>query len=180
MNKGCKGFIFLMTLCTILVISLLLLTCMQHVLLYGKAINRQELQHQNFYQLEALVNQLAQTKFYDMNKECIVHGKGANNVIGSLFNNKGCQLINGDSQYRYFIEDLGVFPCLIVVRDGQSYPTHHFRITVLHGADEHQPVTSIVQVRTIKESIAVRCEREEHRVAEGISSWRYFPDYQHQ
>lgn len=176
--KKCNGFIFLMTLCTILVVSLLLLTVMHHVLLYGKAINRQEIQHQRFYQLEDTMLHLAQLKTNMIEKKCIVNKKNGNKVIELLYQKEGCSLVNGDIQYQYIIEDLGEFPCLVVQQNEQTSATRHTRITVLQSADEMHPVTSVLQVRNIKKITPLPCQSEVLKVSSGISSWRYVADYQ--
>jgi hypothetical protein len=178
MMKKFNGFIFLMTLCTILVVSLLLLTVMHHVLLYGKAINRQEIQHQRFYQLEDTMLHLAQQKTNMIEKQCIVDQKNGNKVIEILVKKEGCSLVNGDIQYQYIIEDLGEFPCLVVRQNEQTNATRHTRITLLQSADEIHPVTSVLQVRNIKKITPLPCQSEVLKVSSGISSWRYIADYQ--
>ncbi|KTD31702.1 hypothetical protein Lmor_2578 [Legionella moravica] len=170
------GFIFLMTLCTLLVISLLILTNMQHVLLYSKALNRQEYQHQNFYQMEDILMWLTEIQTQHIDKDCFISEKGANKVIGQLVRDDGC-LVDGDTlRYRYLIEDLGDFPCMVVEKKGKLLSTHHFRITLLQRSDEHNPASSVLQIRDIKAIASASCQGEAHRVSAGISSWRYIPD----
>ncbi len=180
MRNESHGFVFLITLATIFIISLLLLTCMHHVLLYGKAINRQEAQHQRFYQIEDTMRYLVQLKPEMIQKKCMVHGKSANQTMELLAKKQGCTLINAALQYHYLIEDLGVFPCLVVAQEQQLKATRHTRITVLQNADDLHPLISILQVRTIKIIDPLPCQKEVHKVHQGISSWRYMADYQHE
>ncbi|MCL9682721.1 type II secretion system protein [Legionella maioricensis] len=172
MKKQCSGFIFLMTLCVILVISLLLITGLHHVLLYHKALNQQELQHQHFYQLEHLAVQLAHIATGASAKSCVEYGDAANEVIQRLIENQGCSLTDGQARYRYLIEDLGDFPCLVF--PGQNRASRHFRITLLLLKDDENSA-SVLQLRMIKPSGMIRCSGEERAVTEGISSWRYIP-----
>jgi hypothetical protein len=172
MSKRCDGFILFMTLCIVLVISLLLLTCMQHVLLYYKALNKQEIRHQNFYQLENLALQLVSTKH--LAKQCLEQRDAPNQVIHDLMNNEGCLLDIEQHKYRYFIEDLGDFACLLVHEKQRKTATHHFRITIVLLADEEN-AASALQIRFIKPSEVVGCLGKEHFVRAGLSSWRYLP-----
>ncbi|WP_206753110.1 hypothetical protein, partial [Escherichia coli] len=53
---------------------------------------------------------------------------------------------------------------------------HHFRFTVLQ--DEEHGEYTIMQLRFIKLGSNVSsCPEEEIQVKEGVSSWRYLPDY---
>lgn len=175
MKNHCSGFIFLMTLCVILVISLLVLASMQQVLLYYKAINRQEVLHQNFYQLEHLAMQLVRSSSLHTSKDCYLQEDNANTVIKKLIN-KGCSIILSQKKYLYGIEDLGEFPCLVLEQGGQKYISHHFRVTVLQ--DEQDIASSVIQLRFIKlSSSSLSCSEEEIWVKEGVSSWRYLSDY---
>jgi hypothetical protein len=174
MNKQSSGFIFLMTLCVILVISLLLITCLHHILLYHKALNQRELQHQHFYHLEDLAVELARASRVTNAESCIEHGDAANKVIQRLIDGQGCSFTDGQARYRYLIEDLGDFPCLVLSL--QKHASHHIRITLLLLADDENPA-SILQLRFIKPSAVIHCHcaGEVRVVTEGISSWRYIP-----
>lgn len=174
MNKQCGGFIFFMTLCIILVISVLLITCLHHVLLYHKALNKQELRHQSFYQLEDLAGQLARSSHLAIDKNCIELGDSANQVIQQLIHNEGCSLVVGQASYRYLIEDLGDFPCLVIHQEQSKHATRHLRVSVLLLADDEN-TASVLQLRFIKPSSAIDCPGAEYTVTPGISSWRYLP-----
>lgn len=164
-----QGFIFVMTLIITAVISLLVLTSMQHILLHYKAINRQEELHQNFYQLEAIATQLAQHRI--MRQECVSHQDAANQVVQKLANLEGCALTLGGNDYLYFIEELGVFPCLVVREHGLKRATYHRRVSVLH-IDKGMP-GALLQVRLISSGLAMDCPAKERVITVGITSWRY-------
>ncbi len=167
-----KGFILLVTLIILGVISLLILTSMQHVLLYYKAINRQEILHRNFYQLEDVALQLLHQRTA-LHQNCVVRSDSANQVMHNLLHHKGCSLVNGLIQYKYYIEDLGEFPCLVVHHKGRKSATRHQRITIV-PIEEGFPV-SLLQVRFISAGRAIPCFAKEHSIPLGVSSWRYLP-----
>lgn len=172
MSKRNRGFILLTTLCAILVMSTLLLTCLHHILLYHKALNVQERQHQNFYQLEYIAKQLTYSANAMINKSCVETRDMANEVILWLIKGQGCSLTVGQAQYRYIIEDLGDFPCLILYHQQQKYATRHLRVSVLSvGNGEYG--SSLLQLRFVKPAITYGCFGEEHQIKEGVSSWRY-------
>lgn len=176
MNKHDDGFVLLMTLSVISIITLLLMTSMQQVLLYHKAINRQEKEHQSFYQLEAVALQLSRKQDL-LISTCVRNKDAPNAVIDALVHNEGCLLTTGQIRYRYFIEDLGSFPCLVLQHGDMKQTSHHLRITLLQMTEEAHAPLSVLQVRYIKSGPSSVCLGREHRVSEGISSWRYFPDF---
>ena len=169
MKKQEQGFIFLVTLLIIGVISLLILVSMQHILLYHKAINQQEVQHQNFYQLESIVLHLAHKRLVAIDQVCIVHKDSANQVLQKLVHLKGCTL----GGYQYLIEDLGEFPCFVVNIGSKKRATHHQRVSVVQ-LEEGIP-KSLLQMRFIHVGGIVNCPINERFVSLGVSSWRYFP-----
>lgn len=173
MKNRHQGFIFFMTLIVISVISLLVLTSMQHILLYYKAINRQDALHQNFYQLEEVTLQLAKSSLASIEQACVAHKDSANQSIQKLIAGKGCSLKNANSEYRYFIEDLGQFPCLLVSQKGKKHATSHRRVAVVQ-IEEGQPA-SLLQIRYITVGRILKCQTQEHMITLGVSSWRYFP-----
>ncbi|HAZ7572168.1 hypothetical protein OQJ02_09575 [Legionella sp. PATHC032] len=177
MKKTNSGFILLMTLCITFLMSLLVLASLQQVLLHYKALNTQETFHQNFYQLEHWMMRLARSPSLYAGKDCYKQKDyGANKIVNELVNNKGCLLILDRKKYRYFIEDLNEFSCLVLDKHGQKHASHHFRFTVLQY--EKYREFSIMQLRFIKSGGNLfSCPEEELQVKEGVISWRYLPDY---
>lgn len=176
MSKRSEGFVFLMTLAVISIITLLLMTSMQQILLYHKAINRQEKEHQNFYQLETIVLQLAR-KHDLLTSTCVINKDEPNAAIDALVHGGGCRVTAGSIRYGYLIEDLGLFPCLVTEHDAMQQATHHLRITVLQLTEDAHVPLAVLQVRYLKPEQSSLCQSRERRVLEGISSWRYFPDF---
>ncbi|TAL58753.1 MAG: type II secretion system protein [Legionella sp.] len=149
-------------------ISLLLLTGMQQVLLYFKALNQHELQQQRFYQMERLASFLTQKK---RSRACLISAIGAEKVWRRLRTEKGCVLSLSYGRIYYFIEDLGAFPCLIASVAGKEFATHHTRVSLLL-LEESQP-EQFLQIRYLNPIIAFPCQEEKTKVNLGISSWRY-------
>ncbi len=162
-----SGFVLLFTLLMILVISLLVVTCMHHLLLYQKGIAHQEERHQAFYQMESLAIQLVENG----TSHCIEHGDLANEVIEILKHGKGCQLEVGRYQFRYVIEEIGDDPCLIIKNERGIFSSHHRRVSIkLISEGESQP---ILQIRYLSAVNAFTCLGESIEVHAGVSSWRY-------
>ncbi|MFI4918819.1 MAG: type II secretion system protein [Legionellales bacterium] len=170
--KRNAGFVFLMALMTVAVVSLLVLACMQHILLYHKAMNKLELQHQGFHQLEALAIQLAHAKLSELDAGCFEFGDSVNQVIRRLMQHEGCLLSVDKHHYKYLIEELGDFPCLVAQQDGVTFSTHHRRVTVLSTASDN--ADTLLQVRQISAIKYQPCLGEAHDIALGVGSWRYF------
>lgn len=173
LKQPTQGFILVVTLLIITVISVLVVTSMQHILLYYKAINRQEVLHQRFYQLENVASQLAHAKLTSLNRSCIVDEDAANQVMNNLLHQKGCSLADGVVHYQYLIEDLGEFSCLITLKQGQKHATLHRRVSVVQ-IQENIP-TSFLQIRFITVGGMANCLSQEHFIPLGTSSWRYLP-----
>jgi hypothetical protein len=172
-KKSNGGFIFLMTLCFILIISILLITSLQQILLYQKGLTQQEEQHQQFYQLEHLARQLSDYPNLAIEKNCLLSEKSANQSIEELLDHKACSLVIQKKSYRYLLEDLGDFPCLVLHEKRKKRASHHWRVSIVSFSDD-ESTASALQIRSIKASKTMTCTEEEHRVNEGISSWRYF------
>ncbi|KTD68779.1 MULTISPECIES: hypothetical protein [Legionella] len=172
MSKKDKGFVLLVTMLIMGVIGLLIMTAMQHTLLYYKAINKQEVAHQSFYQLEDVALQLLH-QHTTFNQDCVVHTDAANQVMHQLLRNKGCSLDSDNVLYKYYLEDLGEFPCLSVWYRGQKSATHHLRLTIM--LIEDGVPGSILQIRFIRRGKVMPCLAKEHSVSLGVSSWRYLP-----
>lgn len=174
MKRVCKrslqGFILLITLQLIGIISLLVLSTMQHLLFYHKAINRQALLQQHFYNLEKTVKHLV-TGLHALDLlACVVHETSANQILHDL-KPQGCSLFLGGFQYHYLIEDMGSFPCLITDIGGFKKATHHYRISV-EQLEKDAPAM-VMQVRVILAREVMECTAKENRIPLGLSSWRY-------
>lgn len=166
-----QGAIFVLTLILLSLISVLLLTSMQHLVLYQRATVNQELQHQHFYQLEQVMDQLITDTTTWSRLSCFLDQDKANTVMSQLAQ-QGCTMTMNQEQYSYLIEDLGEYPCLVVAYPGVTHATHHFRVSLIH--QEHDDFSrTLLQVRIIRLGEKTRCAAHRQLVALGVSSWRY-------
>jgi hypothetical protein len=169
MKEPYKGFVLVLTLVLIFLITLLVMTGQHHTLAYSTAIKKQEEQQQHFYKLEDSLLKIARAPQF---KGCYEHHDAPNEVIIRLARNEGCLLKSEESDYRYMVEDLGVFPCLIVFSKEKKRSTHHLRITLVSiGLNASR---AVLQVRYIKPSNDFTCVGVERIALPGINSWRYF------
>lgn len=169
--KKYKGFIFIVTLLMITVISLLSLASMQHILLYHKVINRQEESHKNFYNLEAVTKQLSQKYMLLPVFDCVHQEDSPDHALYKLLHHQGCSITNEGLQYQYLIEDLGEFPCLVALSKNRKYATHHRRLSIVQ-LEKGNPL-SFLQVRLVSLGGDPNCLTNEHVTPLGVSSWRY-------
>ena len=174
MNRYSTGFIFLMTLCILGIISLLLMAWMHHLLLFVKVIEQKEMKHQKFYQLEYLAVHITSTSSEDRNKSCVQVSDLPNQIIPLLRQNRGCHLSVGKSNYSYLIEDLGDYPCQVLKFEAPNRATHHIRISIIELNDDETLSTGL-QLRLIKPGNIKECIGVRHKIRAGISSWRYLP-----
>ncbi len=157
-----QGFVLILTLCFISIISMLILSSMQHVLFYLRMINHHKEQQDHFYQAEIIIRQLATNP---VATKCLSPEIGANKVIASLMNSHCIK-----DNYPYIIEDLGEFPCLVSKKTEHLVSTHHFRISLMvqnHG---------LLQIRTMQPTAQNNCRKQPKYITSGIHSWRYLVD----
>jgi hypothetical protein len=169
-----KGFIFFVTICIIAVMSLLILASMQHVLLYQRASNKQEEGHQRFYELEHIARHLIDAPI-DTLQACRVKQNLANKALQQVKDKHRCSLTVKKNKYRYLIEDLGEYSCLVGLHKGVKKSTHHYRFTLLSQLDNNHP-SLLVQIRVIRLARSFSCAKNIRYVAVGTSSWRYIED----
>ncbi|MFA6301796.1 MAG: type II secretion system protein [Legionella sp.] len=165
-----SGFILVMTLLTVAVISLLVLSSMQHILLFHKAMNTLEQHYQHRVQLESIGMKLLQK---NASTSCVASWDFANKSMQKLLNYEGCRVEDSTARFLYIIEDLGEFPCLLIREKNKVYSSHHKRVSVLLLNEEGR-ADSLMQLRYISAINYLGCTEEEQEVRPGISSWRYF------
>lgn len=158
-----------MTLVWIMLTSLLVFSAMQQALIYFKALNQLEQQHQELYQLERVATHLAKADKVHLNPKCILQENGVNAVIRQLKQRRGCP-VHDVANYMFLIEDLGDWPCRIATASNQKVSTHHRRVTVLSPSD------SILQIRFISAIPQLFCEGIEQPTELGVSSWRFLDE----
>lgn len=161
-----------MTLIFITVISLIILTSMQHILLYHKMVSKQEEAQEKFYQLEKMALKLNR---HVLRPSCSISYSSANQIIQKLIHQQGCYLKKAGSDYFYLKEDLGVFHCLTVMQNNKKYSTRHQRLSIATQNNTH--TSSALQIRLVHLGPPSECKGTERMVKLGISSWRYLPGF---
>ncbi|RUR04271.1 type II secretion system protein [Legionella sp. km772] len=169
-----KGFILIFTLCIMTLVSLLALSSINNLRLYQRALTNREIEQENFYQLERIVRQLITTPKTQL-KACTRKEKQQNTSREYWLGQGGCQVRIKKRNYRYFIEDLGFYPCLMVVHKQMLYASHHYLFTVI-AAPTSELRSSLIQLRVIRIASPQRCSEPISYVHPGISSWRYLPN----
>jgi hypothetical protein len=173
MKQSCKGFILVATLLMLLVFALLIVTGLQQTALYLKTITRQEEAHQKFYGMEYIAEHLAKYGHLERNSKCISRNQLSDKELIQVLNNSECVLPAGESRFKYFIEDLGDFPCLVIAKGELNYMSHHYRLTIIHENTD-EPNTLLLQLRYFTISGVSECKSMVERVKEEVSTWRYF------
>lgn len=164
MKQG--GFVLLMVMILLLTSALLVLSLMKSVFVYSKIARQFILSHHVFYTLETLAAKL------DVNQiACCANQTSPNRLIDYLKKGQGCEYRIKQERYRYTIADLGLFPCLPIVKGDIQYSSHQFYITLI----DLQSPYRIVQLRLAKlsDSVAVCALPVNHPINEGISTWRW-------
>lgn len=164
-----KGFILPLTLLILTLITILILSQIQILAMDNKALNQLEASEQGLYQLETIAAQLAYRTDWPLSVDCISSEKDPNEVIQLLEKQQGCSLTKDKLLYRYWIEELGVFPCLQVSSEKGIYSTEHRRITVLANSQNN----NLVQLR-LANPVALEVCKEPYsvQIKPGLISWR--------
>jgi hypothetical protein len=162
-----SGIILLSTISMILILTLLLLTHMQQIALYTKALALQAKEDRNFYQLELKAKQLLLAK---PPEKCLVISDDANGILKRL-STQGCPIQDGNLRYRYLMEDLGIWNCLQIKTQNQSLASHHKRLSLIQQAETGE--ISYLQMRLVLPESPLHCRGKVFFITPGISSWRF-------
>lgn len=163
-----SGMTLFMTVLFLSMLSLLILSLMQTLLLYTKAHAHLIVQHHALYRLETTLHVLMDHLNDPKETACYLHTHDPNRMMEALKNQQGCPYDTGQESLRYLFADLGVEPCLRIIRDQLSQSTHHWLIGVYH------PSLGGIQIRIAREAKEGFCPTAEPQIIEeGIISWRY-------
>ncbi|WP_019218208.1 hypothetical protein [Legionella tunisiensis] len=101
---------------------------------------------------------------------CLVTEKDPNEIITLLKNGQACPLSHEQQQFSYLIEELGFFPCIQTVKDGRTYSTQHWRLTILSRSEGF----NFLQLRVAGIAPLSVCDTKQLVfIHTGIISWRY-------
>lgn len=164
-----KGVVLFMTMIMLSILTLLILSLMQAILLNVKASNQLAKRHEVFYQLEAAANQLSLSNFSHEDQACTADDKNPNEVIELLQHHHGCIKMIGRQSYRYLIVDLGAYPCLRIKSGPRLKSSHHWLLSIAtEGA-----VFELLQLRIAQSVDLVQCVGNGLIISEGTISWRH-------
>ncbi len=164
MNRYQVGMVLLTTMMMIGILTMLILTLMQGVLLYIKANNQIVSNHRLFHQMEATVHKL---NLHD--PACTVQDKNPNELFALLAAHQGCKITDGTRQYAYLLGDLGLFPCLQMVLDEARHGSRQVLVTMA----SMQPPNLALQLRIALLAETAECGLSiSHQIHPGVMSWR--------
>lgn len=164
-----KGVVLFTVIILLATLTMLILTLMQNVFLYIKASNQLANAHQVFYQLEAAANQLQSLELSTVDRECIVHGKTANEVIEILQRSHGCEWVMENQTYIYLFDDLGGYPCLQIKSEHGLWGSYHWLISIITKV----PPRELLQLRVAWRADLNACEQGATMIRQGALSWRH-------
>ena len=142
------GMVLLTTMLMMVILTLLVLSLMQGVLLYIKASHQMMANHQGLHEMEVLANKLLLTKTV-----CV----------------DGCVINDGSRQYRYVVDDQGLYPCLQIAVGESLHQSHHWLVTLA----TMQPPNVVLQLRFAQPADIAKCESSSVRqIRSGVVSWR--------
>ena len=166
-----KGFVLFTTILMLAMLTLLVLSLMQAVLLYVKAGNQLTKRHQAFYQLETAAHLLRFSHLAHQDAQCIVAEKLADQVIERLKHQHGCEKVIENQAYLYLIEDLGIEPCLQVIAHDVPFSTRHWRLTLGAEGENHD----YLQIRVAELTGHRPCLNQQVlQIRPGLVSWRFW------
>lgn len=144
---------------------------MQHLLVYYKAFNGIKEEQNQFYQMESVAMKLLEQANTTLDLACIKPEDNPNDILLRLKNNEACTFTKGNVNFRYLLEDLGEFPCLIIRKKEKQYASKQIRVSIMEGKNTHQS-GAIMQIRRIISTVESSCAQG-IAVEEGVISWRY-------
>lgn len=157
-----KGFILIITLLMLAILSALVLYLLKMTAINYQALNSSLQSTQAFYQMERTARQL----MTELSTTCVQPEIGPNQALELLHKKQGCTIRIAGQSYHYLIEDLGNFPCLTIKKGSTLLASHHYRLSLSN--------ISLLQLRFVVQGATQACESPESiSINEGIVSWRY-------
>ena len=163
--------VLLTTLILIAILTGLMLSLMQSVLLYYKVIAQVTRQHDLFYELERVTHQVQLDYQQGRLHQCIVQDSHLDETRPALRPKPGCVLTQNNHTYPFLIEDLGDHPCLRGMKGDRRHASHHVRITVLSSSLGQ----AYLQIRVAEPAtqVLVCTDAVTRLIPWGVISWRY-------
>ncbi|KTD65716.1 hypothetical protein [Legionella spiritensis] len=165
-----QGLILFSTIMMVCLLTVLVLSHMQMALLYLKSYTHRNRQYHLFHALEQEAIKLINMGVGEWRSDCIADMDNPNAVLRRFETHNNCRYLVDKEQYAFFIEDLGLFPCMQRVIGTKRYSTHQWRVTVAAGGD----TVSFIQLRFARLADYIPCDsRQPVFIPSGLLSWRY-------
>lgn len=127
--------VLLISLALITLMTMLLFTLLQGLLLYYKAYGALMSQHQSFYQLEKVAEKIMEKEAIPQ-PACIFSAMDARKMKAHLMAKEGCNWQVLKQNYRYGWLDKGKKTCVQVQKGNVFLPTHHWFLMVINPSSE--------------------------------------------
>lgn len=170
--SNAQGFILAMTLFLLAIVTTTLLYWLEALWLYRQSCHMIERKHKNFYALEKLAFGLINKQIQITQPDCIVSASEPTVIIQNIYNVKSCKTTISRRQFNYIIEDLGAFPCHLLLSVDHWQASHHWRLSIV-GKDQNNMA---LQIRYADIELApLPCDGHKLMQLHGrIMSYRYF------
>ena len=165
MKGGQNGTVLFFTLIMLSILSMIVLTQLEMLLMHHQAMNQIKKTHHQRLALETLAQKLLALPANKWSASCMAAGEqDPNQVIKKLTHNKGCV----QESFHFLMEALGTFPCIQSVQNHMPYSTQHWRITIMEPLEK-----MAIQIRFASLINYAYCQSGEITLVEpGIMSWR--------
>lgn len=167
--KQQDGLILFITLIILGMMSLLLVSQMQQIILQQQGLNQLTEQQRLLQNLEKQVHRLLHSNQL-WSQPCIIKATSPLAGVVPLQQGRGCRISQDDVTYRYVIADMGEIDCLPVRVDGVNYSSRHGWIIITQDKDSQ----GCLQVHFAQRAKVWNCPQKFPRlIREGIQSWQY-------
>lgn len=162
-----KGFILVTALLFLSLMMLLVLSQQQRIWLYHKSLNQLIHKQRAVQVMEKKLRQIIEKGAFRAWPSCLLHSDKANQVIERLLQGQGCPYEVRGLHYRFFIEAIGIYPCMQSVVENRRHSTYHWRVTMA-SADRN-----VLQIRLAQLVAEQPCTSQSPLfVKPGLLSWR--------
>ncbi|MFY7697408.1 MAG: hypothetical protein ACOVQX_01080 [Legionella sp.] len=160
-----RGAVLLTTIVMVSSLALLLLSLLQSVWLYHKAIIRMLDNHRLSYQLELAAHHLILHK--DQLLPCQISKQTPNQIVQSLLSGQGCRYQFDNQHYRYLVVDMPIKVCYWLLLDRKLVSVSHKLMTVIDSRHH------LLQLRWVSPANSELCKKPIRVLDNMIVSWRY-------
>lgn len=160
-----SGFSLIVTLALISVMAFFILTQMQSMLLYSKAVNQIQDKHDDFIFLEKFLHWLNGRFDQMIHSSCVLRDEPAES---RLVNQRWCETSYLNQLVHYQITYIGDYPCLKRIVGSQTVASGHWLLRVSLNKND------FIEIRLAKAIKNIPCSNQhEQTLEQEILSWRH-------